>query len=134
MASAPFENELSFVIRLSNSAFKEELRSLPLGSEIQMSGAAGHFVLREDSRRPAVFLAGGIGLALFRSILCQTFHDRSRRDMFLFYSNRRPEDAAYLGELLKFEKEHRNFRLITTMTRMASSQSAGVERLVLSIP
>ncbi len=122
--SAPFENVLLFLVRLSNSAFKEELQSLPLGSEIQISGAAGHFVLHEDPQRPAVLLAGGIGLAPCRSILRQTFHDRCERDIFLFYSNRRPEDAAYLGELRQFEKEHPKFRLTATMTRMAGSRIA----------
>lgn len=117
IASAPFENELLFVMRLSNSAFKEELMSLPRGREIQISGAAGHFTLHEDLERPIVFLAGGVGFAPCRSILRQAFHDRSERDLFLFYSNRRPEDAAYLGELRQFEKEHRMFHLTATMTR-----------------
>ena len=123
IASAPFEDKLTFVMRLSNSAFKEELRSLPLGSPIQISGAAGSFVLDEDPKRAAVFLVGGVGLAPCRSILRQAVHDRIKRDIFLFYSNRRPEDAAYLGELFELEKEHRNFRLIVTMTRMAGSES-----------
>ena len=124
IASAPFEDRLTFVMRLSNSAFKEELRSLPLGSPIQISGAAGSFVLDEDPKRPAVFLAGGVGLAPCRSILRQTFYDRTKRDIFLFYANRHPEDAAYLGELFELEKEHRNFRFIATMTRLTGSRNA----------
>lgn len=123
IASAPFEDKLTFVMRLSNSAFKEELRSLPLGSPIQICGAAGSFVLNEDPRRPAVFLVGGVGLAPCRSILWQAVHDGIKQDIFLFYSNRRPEDAAYLDELFELEKEHRNFRLIATMTRLAGSES-----------
>lgn len=123
IASAPFEGKLTFVMRLSNSAFKEELKLLPLGSPIQISGAAGSFVLDEDPGRPAVFLAGGVGLAPCRSILRQAVHDRIKRDIFLFYSNRHPEDAAYLGELFELEKKHRNFRLIATMTRLEGSES-----------
>ena len=123
IASAPFEEKLTFVMRLSNSAFKEELRSLPMGSPIQISGAAGSFVLDEDPKRAAVFLAGGVGLAPCRSILRQAVHDRIKQDIFLFYSNRRPEDAAYLGKLFELEKEHRNFRMIATITRMAGSES-----------
>lgn len=124
VASAPFEDKLTFVMRLSNSAFKEELRSLSLGSSIQISGAAGSFVLDEDPKRPAVFLAGGVGLAPCRSMLRQAFYEGIKRDTLLFYSNRRPEDTAYLRELFELEKEHRNFRLIATMTRMAGSESA----------
>ncbi len=124
IASAPFEDKLTFVMRLSNSAFKEELRLLRLGSPIQISGAAGSFVLDEDPKRAAVFLVGGVGLAPSRSILRQAVHDRVKRGIFLFYSNRCPEDAAYLGELFEHEKEYANFRLIATMTRMAGSESA----------
>lgn len=123
IASAPFEGKLTFVLRLSDSAFKEELRSLPPGSSIEISGAAGSFVLNEDQGRPAVFLVGGVGLASCRSILRQAFYDGIEQDIFLFYSNRRPEDAAYLGELSQLEKEHANFRLIATMTRMVASES-----------
>lgn len=106
IASAPFEDKLTFVMRLSNSAFKEELRSLPLGSPIQISGAAGSFVLNEDPTRAAVFLVGGVGLAPCRSILRQVSYDGVKRDIFLFYSNRRPGDAAYLGEWFEHEKEY----------------------------
>ena len=124
IASAPFEDKLTFVMRLSNSAFKEELRSLRIGSPIQISGAAGSFLLHQDPKRAAVFLVGGVGLAPSRSILRQAVHDRIQRDIFLFYSNRRPEDALYLGELSQLEKVHANFHLIATMTRMAGSKSA----------
>ena len=111
IASAPFESGPLFAIRLSKTAFKQVLEALPLGSEIEIRGPAGTFALHEDPLRPAVFLAGGIGLAPFLSIVRQAFHDRLRRDIYLFYSNRRPEDTAYLGELQEWEKTNHSFRL-----------------------
>ena len=63
-------------------------------------------------------------MAPCRSILRQVVHDRIKRDIFLFYSNRRPEDTAYLGELFELEKAQSNFRMITTMTRLGGSRSA----------
>ncbi len=122
IASAPFEGGLLFAMRLSNTAFKRVLEALPVGSEIEIRGPAGTFALHEDPRHPAVFLAGGIGLAPFLSILRQAFHDRIGRDIYLFYSNRRPEDTAYLGELQEWEKTNHSFRFIPTMTRMAESR------------
>jgi len=122
IASAPFESGLLFAMRLSKTAFKQVLEALPLGSEIEIRGPAGTFALREDPRRPVVFLAGGIGLAPFLSILRQAFHDRIGRNIYLFYSNRCPEDTAYLGELQEWEKTNHSFRFIPTMTRMAESR------------
>lgn len=122
IASAPFEDELQFAMRLSKTAFKQVLAALPLGAEVEIRGPAGVFALHEDARRPAVFLAGGIGLAPFLSILRQARHDQIGRDIYLFYSNRRPEDAAYLGELQEWAKANHSFRFIPTMTRMEESR------------
>ena len=55
------------------------------------------------------------------SILRQEDHDRLPHKLYLFYSNRRPEDAAFLDILQGLEKTNPNFRLITTMTEMARS-------------
>jgi ferredoxin-NADP reductase len=41
--------------------------------------------------------------------------------LYLFYSNRRPEDAAFLGILQTLETPNPNFRLICTMTEMSKS-------------
>jgi ferredoxin-NADP reductase len=41
--------------------------------------------------------------------------------IFLFYSNRRPEDAPFLDELQALERENPNYKLIATMTEMAKS-------------
>jgi ferredoxin-NADP reductase len=41
--------------------------------------------------------------------------------LYLFYSNRRPEDAAFLETLQSLETTNPNFRLICTMTEMAKS-------------
>jgi ferredoxin-NADP reductase len=53
----------------------------------------GSFTLHKNSAKPAVFLAGGIGITPFSSIVRQADHDRASHKLYLFYSNRRPEDA-----------------------------------------
>ena len=42
----------------------------------------------------------------------------------LFYSNRRPEDAAFLDELLELPNQNPNFTCIGTMTEMEKSSRA----------
>jgi ferredoxin-NADP reductase len=73
------------------------------------------------SEKPAVFLAGGIGITPFLSIIRQAGHDKSPHHIYLFYSNRCPEDAAFLDLLSEAAKQNPNFRLIATMTAMDKS-------------
>ncbi len=101
MASAPFQDNLEFVMRLSNTAFKRALSVVPTGTMIEVKGAAGSFNLHADDARPAVFLAGGVGIAPFLSMLRQAEHDGLLHQFYLFYSNRELGDTAYLNELCR---------------------------------
>src|SRR5260221_85739 len=75
------------------------LRKLPFVSELEIKGAFGRMTLHDDTARPAVFLTGGIGITPFRSIALEAARAGLPHRLILFYSNRRPEDAAFLDEL-----------------------------------
>src|SRR5215471_14273769 len=122
IASAPFEADLVFASRMRNTAFKRILKTLTLRSEIRMSGPFGSFTLHTDASRPAVFLVGGIGITPFRGIILQAAKDKLAHKLLLFYSNRRPEDAAYLDELQEVERQNPNYKFIGIMTGMRKSQ------------
>ena len=122
IACATFENQLIFATRMRDTAFKRSLKKMELGTVVNMNSAMGSFTLHKNSAKPAVFLAGGIGITPFSSIVRQADHDRAPHKLYLFYSNRRPEDAAFLETLLELEKSNPNFRLIATMTQMPNSK------------
>ena len=122
VASSPFENELMFTTRMRDTAFKRSLKKVPLATEVKIGSAAGSFTLHKNPAKPAVFLAGGIGITPFLSIVRQADHDRLPHKLYLFYSNRRPEDAAFLDTLQALETTNPNFRLICTMTEMSKSK------------
>jgi ferredoxin-NADP reductase len=122
IASPPFESELVFATRVRDTAFKRSLKKVPLGTEVSIAPAAGSFTLHKNPAKPAVFLAGGIGITPFFSIVRQADRDHLPQALYLFYSNRRPEDAAFLDTLQALEKTNPNFRLICTMTEMAKSK------------
>jgi ferredoxin-NADP reductase len=121
IASAPFETDLTVATRMRDTAFKRVLKAMPPGSEVSIAGPFGSFTLRQNSR-PAAFLAGGIGVTPFRSILLQAAREKLPRRLFLFYSNRRPEDAPFLEELLVLEAKTDGVRVIGTMTDMQKSR------------
>lgn len=122
IASAPFEEDLMIATRLRDTAFKRVLQAMAPGAEIQIEGPAGSLTLHTDPARPAVFLTGGIGITPFLSMVRQATRERLPYRIFLFYSNRRPEDAAFLKELQEMEKTNPNYRLIATITQPEKSR------------
>lgn len=124
IASAPHEEDLMIATRLRDTAFKRVLRSMPVGSEIEVKGPYGKMVLHDDPARAAVFLTGGIGITPFRSIALAAAHSGHAHRLHLFYANRQPEDAAFLDQLAGLEKINSNYRLIATMTKAALSTPA----------
>jgi ferredoxin-NADP reductase len=122
LASAPLEHDLMFVTRLRDTAFKRVFKSMPLGSAIKIEGPFGSMALHKKTARPGVILAGGIGITPFRSMLVQAIQTNIGHHLVLFYSNRRPEDAAFLAELRELARRHPNFTLVATMTGMEKSK------------
>ena len=120
-ASAPHEPELMIVTRMRDTAFKRVLGSAPLGTRLRLDGPSGLMVLDQDPARPVVFLAGGIGITPFLSMARHAAKNRLPHAIHLFYSNRRPEDAPFLGELRLLERDNPNFHVVPTMTQMHNS-------------
>jgi len=120
-ASAPFEDELMVATRMRDTAFKRVLKAMELGTELSMNAPHGSFTLHSDICFPAVFLTGGIGVTPVRSIVLQAMHDNLPHRILVFYSNRRPEDAAFLDELMEIQSSNPNYTFIGTMTEMEAS-------------
>ena len=119
--SAPDDEDLVFATRLRNTAFKRVLAKMPLGSAVAFEGPFGNFTLHNDASRPAVLLAGGIGITPFRSIVRRAAHEKLPHRILLFYANRRPEDAPFLDELRQLSAVNPNFTFVPTMTGMERS-------------
>jgi ferredoxin-NADP reductase len=117
LASAPHERNLMVATRLRATAFKRTLHSLPLGTELLLQGPYGSLTLSQNGSRPAVLLAGGIGITPFRSLVWSAAESFSPRRIFLFYSVRVPEEAAYLEELQEMERYNGLYKLICTVTQ-----------------
>ena len=121
VSSAPRENAITITTRLRDTAFKRVLQTVPLGTEVKIEGPFGDFKLHRAAR-PAVLLAGGIGITPFRSILVETIGGGSMPyRVVLFHANRRPEDAAFADELRALERKDPNLTFVPTMTAMADS-------------
>ncbi len=122
LASAPHDADLMIATRMRDTAFKRVLHNAPLGLELKIEGPSGSFTLHRKAEKPGVFLAGGIGITPFLSIIRQAAHDALPHQLYLFYSNRRPEDAAFLPQLDEAARANRNFHFIPSMTEMTRSK------------
>jgi ferredoxin-NADP reductase len=102
--------------RLRDSAFKRTLAELELGDEVEVEEPKGSFLLPEGTSADYVFVAGGIGITVFRSMLRFIADEELPYRVTLVYSNRDRESAPFLEELAELEREIPGFRLVLTMT------------------
>jgi ferredoxin-NADP reductase len=117
LASSPLDKEpIMIAMRMRETAFKSGLKAAALGTKFIVSRPRGSFTLHRDITRPAVFLAGGIGIAPIRSILQQATQERLPHRLYLFYSNREADDAAFLEEFESLTAQNPNFIFVPTVT------------------
>ena len=124
IVSSPQETDIAIATRMRDTAFKRTLRDMTPGTEVSADGPFGSFLLHENAKRPAVFLSGGIGITPFRAMIRDATERALPHTLILFYSNRRPEDAAFLEELQALQKHNPHFTLVATMTDMEKSSRA----------
>jgi ferredoxin-NADP reductase len=116
-ASSPHDKgPVMIAMRMRDTDFKSELMAAVIGTKFVVSRARGSFTLHTDIARPAVFLAGGIGITPIRSILQWAAQKRLPHKLYLFYSNRDWDDAAFMEEFENMTAQNPNFTLIPTIT------------------
>jgi ferredoxin-NADP reductase len=117
VATSPNDHgALGLCTRLRDSAFKRSLAELPVGSEVEVEAPKGQFVLPPETDPPLVFIAGGIGITVFRSMLLFITEGGLPYDVTLICSNRDRESAPFFDELVELERAHPNVRVVFTMT------------------
>lgn len=110
-SAAPFENEVRITTRIidKGSTFKKHLNSLNVGDGIEAVRASGDFVM-DDPSKEHVFIAGGIGITPFRSILKQLEHDHQPMKATLLYANRTP-DFVFKDELDRLSHQNPGLKI-----------------------
>lgn len=97
IASSPTENTIRLGVRFSpnGSSFKNALNQLQPGGTMSAIHASGDFLLPNKKDKKLVFIAGGIGVTPFRSMIKYLIDTNQRRDIVLLYACATPEDFAY---------------------------------------
>ncbi|MGE5691187.1 MAG: ferredoxin--NADP reductase [Pseudomonadota bacterium] len=102
--------------RLRDTAFKRTLAELQVGDEVEVEEPKGSFLLPEDTAPEYVFVAGGIGITVFRSMLRYIADTASPYRVTLVDSNRDRASTPFLDELAELEERIPGLRVVLTMT------------------
>jgi ferredoxin-NADP reductase len=101
---------------LRDTAFKRSLAEMPIGAEVDVEQPKGDFTLPKDTGPHYVFIAGGIGITVFRCMLRYIAEQQLPYRITLVYSNRDRESAAFLDELAELERAIPGLEVVLTMT------------------
>lgn len=107
ISSSPTENEVQFGIKLSNpsSKFKAALVGMNTGDRVYSTHLAGDFILPKKTSRKLLFIAGGIGVTPFRSMLKYLIDSGQQRDIVLLYAVTEYSQFVY-QDVLKEALQH----------------------------
>jgi len=120
LSSSPSEpGELAVTCRISDTPFKQALARLAPGQTAEVYGPMGSFLL--DVERPAVFLAGGIGITPFRGMVRYAADVGVSHRHRLLYSARVPEELLFRSEFDAIARRSDRFSAQYSITRPGDS-------------
>ncbi len=112
IVSSPYEKaELQFAIRIGGD-FTKKLKRLPIDTKFQINGPYGDFVIDENLDKHAIFLAAGIGVTPFISMIKYLSDVKSKITITLFYSNTTQDNIPFYDELMRLTSINPNFKVI----------------------
>jgi len=106
---------VAFTIKLLKGEFTALLEGLQPGAPFQVKGPFGEFGFKDSVPPSLVFIAGGVGITPFHSMIDHALKQPGWR-VQLLYSNRNRKRTVHFEELRKLAEKKRNFRVIFTMT------------------
>jgi ferredoxin-NADP reductase len=117
IASSPTEDTVHLGVRFypRSSTFKRALYALDGRPRMVAGPVAGDFTLPADPTRKLAFIAGGIGITPYRSMLRYLLDTGQTRDIVLFYSNRGVNDIIY-QDVIGAAQERLGVRVVHTLT------------------
>jgi len=127
LSSSPTEaGAIAVTAKITDTPFKQALRALRVGERVRVFGPLGDLLY--DPSRPALMLAGGIGITPFRGMLRYAADTGGKQPIVLLYSARVPEEFAFRNELDHLARSHASIDVRYTVTRPEESKSAWTGR------
>jgi len=108
LSSSPSQPLLSITTKITSnkgSTFKQALQALIVGDELTMSDAIGDFVLPKQEQTPLIFVAAGIGITPFHSMLQWLIDSGEQRPIKIVYAVRSEGEIVFL-DTFRQAKQH----------------------------
>lgn len=123
IASSPLNKENIFIItKIIQSSFKKRLNNLSVGQKVEFFGPLGSFLFKEEDTTPRVFLAGGIGITPFLSMISYANEKKLQIPITLFVSFSAVEEFIYYDYLTNIVKNNPSIKIAYTASRIEESQ------------
>ncbi len=106
---------LGLATRIRDTAFKQTLAQLEVADDVDVEQPKGDFLLPAEDGGPYAFVAGGIGITVFRCMLRYIADRGLGHRVTLVYSNRDRASTAFLDELAELEERIPGLRVVLTM-------------------
>ncbi len=121
LASSPTENDVHLGIRFyeEGSSFKHALYRMDNKTDVVAAQIAGDFTLPADPAQKLVFIAGGIGITPFRSMLKYLLDTQQRRNIVLLYANKTADEIVY-NDVLSAAHAKLGVKIFYTLTDIAA--------------
>ncbi len=124
IASSPTEDTLHLGVKFypKGSSYKKALSGLDQNTPIAGAQLAGDFTLPKDPNKKLVFIAGGIGVTPFRSMIKYLLDKNEKRVITLFYSNKTISEITYY-DVFKQAAQDLGIKTVYTLTDPGVPQS-----------
>ena len=116
ISSSPSRPEVTFTIK-SVGDFTSEISRLKRGQSAFLLGPFGNFVLPQDMDIPIVFLAGGIGITPFLSMLAWLADRGRNRHITLLWANKTKEDIFAQEQFDGFQLRISGLKVVHVLSR-----------------
>jgi len=133
LASSPTETTLRLGVKFysKGSTFKQALRAITATTPFAAAQLGGDFVLPKNPAQKLAFIAGGIGVTPFRSMIKYLVDTNDARSVTLLYSERSVAELAY-GDVFKDAQDKLNTKIVYTLTGASSAVPEGMHAGVIT--
>ncbi len=127
-SSSPTENYLMLTAKTGITPYKKYMENIELGQSFDTTHPIGTFTL--DESQEAVFIAGGVGIAPFRSIIKYVLDQKLKTKITLIYSNS-DENFPFKKELDLWQKQSASWRTNLTIHYIVTSKVGRLDKEML---
>ncbi len=126
ISSSPQDKEkFTLTIKEGISEYKKMLFSLPIGSRLPVQAPMGQFYIDNDEKGSHVFLAGGIGITPFYSMITYAQEENMQMSMTLLVSYTNPEKSLYMQDIRGISTHMQSLKIIVTFTKISPKDWKG---------